>query len=218
MGIGLGSLVDERGGPGGISYLTWLAPGLLAAAAMQTAAGESSYPVMAGIKWQKTYAAALATPLVVRDLILGHLGWIGVRLFQVLFVYAGAIVVVGATDPVPALASIAPALLTGLAFAGIITAYTARLQNETGLSSLFRFGIVPLFLFSGTFFPISQLPGWIQPVAWFTPLWHGVELTRAMALGIRPSFAPAVHIGALVSVLIVGTVISVRFMERRIVS
>lgn len=218
MGIGLGSLVDERGGPGGISYLTWLAPGLLAAAAMQTAAGESSYPVMAGIKWQKTYAAALATPLVVRDLILGHLGWIGVRLFQVLFVYAGAIVVVGATDPVPALASIAPALLTGLAFAGIITAYTARLQNETGLSSLFRFGIVPLFLFSGTFFPISQLPGWIQPVAWFTPLWHGVELTRAMALGIRPSFAPAVHIGALVSVLIVGTAFSVRFMERRIVS
>jgi lipooligosaccharide transport system permease protein len=105
-----------------------------------------------------------------------------------------------------------------MAFAGIITAYTARLQNETGLSSLFRFGIVPLFLFSGTFFPISQLPGWIQPVAWFTPLWHGVELTRAVALGIRPSFAPAVHIGALVSVLIVGTVISVRFMERRIVS
>ncbi|MDP2658093.1 MAG: ABC transporter permease, partial [Candidatus Deferrimicrobium sp.] len=71
-----------------------------------------------------------------------------------------------------------PVLGVGMAFAGIVTAYTARLKDEQGLSSLFRFGITPLFLFSGTFFPVTQLPGWLQPVAYATPLWHGVSLCR----------------------------------------
>ncbi len=217
LGIGLGSLVDERGGPGGIAYVTWLAPGLLAAAAMQTAAGESSYPVMAGIKWIKSYDAALSTPLTVRDIALGHFGWIGVRLAQMLVVYAAVMVAFDAADPLRGLAAIAPALLTGLSFAGVITAYTARLENETGLSSLFRFGIVPLFLFSGTFFPIDQLPTFIQPVAWLTPLWHGVELTRSVALSAATTFSPAVHIGYLLVAGVAGGAMAIRFMERRIV-
>ena len=217
LGIGLGSLVDQRGGPGGFEYVTWLAPGLLAAAAMQTAAGESSYPVMAGIKWIKSYDAALATPITVRDLTLGHFGWIGVRLLQMLVVYATVIIAFDAADLVRGLAAIAPALLTGLSFAGIITAYTARLENETGLSSLFRFGIVPLFLFSGTFFPIDQLPGFMQPIAWATPLWHGVELTRSLALATPSTFNPAVHLAYLAVVGIAGGLLATRFLDRRIV-
>ena len=82
MGVGLGSLVDEGAGSANVGgdYLAFLAPGLLAATAMQTAAGDASYPVMAGIKWRKTYHAALATPLEVRDLVLGHLGWVTIRI------------------------------------------------------------------------------------------------------------------------------------------
>lgn len=218
MGVGLGSLVDDRGGPGGLPYLTWLAPGLLAAAAMQTAAGESAYPVMAGIKWIKTYDAALATPITVRDLVAGHLGWVTIRVTQVSVVFALVITVFGVTGPGQALLAAVPAVLTGVAFAGPVTAYTARLEDETGLSSLFRFGIVPLFLFSGTFFPISQLPDPVQPLAYATPLWHGVELARGFALGIPTTFPPLVHLGYLAVVAAGGSVLATRLLRRRMVS
>lgn len=218
MGVGLGSLVDDRGGPGGLPYLTWLAPGLLAAAAMQTAAGESAYPVMAGIKWIKTYDAALATPITVGDLVAGHLGWVTIRVTQVSVVFALVISLFGVTGIGQALLAAVPAVLTGVAFAGPVTAYTARLEDETGLSSLFRFGIVPLFLFSGTFFPISQLPEVVQPLAYATPLWHGVELARGIALGIPTTFSPLVHLAYLAAVGAAGSVLATRLLRRRMVS
>jgi lipooligosaccharide transport system permease protein len=216
MGIGLGSLVDE--GPEGLRYLTWLAPALLAAAAMQTAAGESSYPVMAGIKWIKSYDAALSTPIEVRDLVAGHIGWATIRVTQVSAVFALMMTVFGVTSVSQALLSVIPGVLTGFAFAGPVTAYTARLQQETGLSSLFRFVIVPLFLFSGTFFPISQLPAAIQPVAYATPLWHGVEMARGIALGIEPSLPIAAHAAYLVVVGAAGSLLAVRILRSRLVA
>ena len=99
MGVGLGKLVDEGAGTASLDlpYLTFLAPGLLAATAMQTAAGDASYPVMAGIKWRKTYEAALSTPLTVADLVIGHLGWISIRLTFVTVVYASIMAAFGAT-------------------------------------------------------------------------------------------------------------------------
>ncbi|HUO45207.1 MAG TPA: ABC transporter permease [Acidimicrobiia bacterium] len=215
MGIGLGSLVDSQGGPGGVPYLVWLAPGLLAASAMQTAAGDSSYPVMAGIKWTKSYHAALATPVSVPALVLGHFGWVSVRLLMSLTVYAGVMVVVGAIDPLRAVFAIFPAVLTGLAFTTPITAWVAQSKSEQGLASLFRFVIVPLFLFSGTFFPITQLPGWLQPFAFLTPLWHGVELSRGAAgLVGHPYFPWYVHVAALTTLIVTGGFLALRFMER----
>ena len=74
-------------------------------------------------------------------------------------------------------------VLTGLAYAPAIFAFSATRENDSGFAMLFRFGIVPMFLFSGTFFPVSQLPDWLEPVAWVVPLWHGVDLCRALALG-----------------------------------
>lgn len=215
MGVGLGSLVDNQGGPGGVPYLVWLAPGLLAAAAMQTAAGDSSYPVMAGIKWTKSYHAALATPVSVPALVLGHFGWVACRLLMSLVVYAAVMVAVGAIAPGRAALAVFPALLTGLAFTTPITAWVAQSKNEQGLASLFRFVIVPLFLFSGTFFPITQLPEWIRPFAYLTPLWHGVELTRGAAgLVDHPHFAWQVHTLALLSLIVAGGYLSLRNMER----
>jgi lipooligosaccharide transport system permease protein len=220
MGVGLGRLVDETSsGPSlDLPYLTFLAPGLLAAAAMQTGAGDASYPVMAGIKWRKNYHAALATPLSVRDLGLGHLGWITIRLTFVTTVFAGAMVLFGATTSLQSAFAVPPAVLTGLAFAALVTAYTARLKDERGLANLFRFGIVPLFLFSGTFFPVDQLPGFIRPFAYVTPLWHGVSLCRGLALsGADFGVHPLVSVAYLIALVVVGAALSVRILTRRLV-
>ncbi|MBI5158059.1 MAG: ABC transporter permease [Acidimicrobiia bacterium] len=217
MGVGLGKLVDAGDSSLAVDYLTFLAPGLLASTAMTTAAGDASFPVMAGIKWRKSYEAILATPIGVGDLVAGHLGWIGVRLTFVTVVYGGVMIAFGATSLVEGLLAVPPAVLTGLAFAAVVTAYTARLKDEQGLSSLFRWGITPLFLFSGTFFPISQLPGWMHPVAYSTPLFHGVELCRGIALDLPAHVDPWISVGYLVTMLLVGWFFATRFMRGRLV-
>jgi len=205
MGVGLGQLVDEGAGTATLDlpYLTFLAPGLLAATAMQTAAGDASYPVMAGIKWRKTYDAALSTPLTVSDLVIGHLGWIGIRLTFVTVVYASIMTAFGATTLVEGMLSVPPAVLTGLAFAGPVMAYTARLKRE--------------FLFSGTFFPIEQLPGALQPLAYATPLWHGVSLCRGLALGLDFTVPPLLSIAYLMAWVFVGGLLAIRMMRKRLV-
>lgn len=218
MGLGLGSLVDDGGGTTQLDfeYLNFLAPGLLAAATMMTAAGESLYPVMAGMKWNKNYHDALATPISIRNLVIGHFGWVTVRILFTAVVFTGVMVAFGTISPATALLVLPPSVLGGLAFAGPVSAYAAQLENETGLSSLFRFVITPLFLFSGTFFPIDQLPNWMEPVAYVTPLWHAVETTRGLALGIETTWAPIFHYSVLVVFLIVGAIIADRFFHRRL--
>ncbi len=220
MGLGLGRLVDERsGGSGldGLTYLAFLAPGLLAATAMQTGAGDSSWPVMAGIKWRRTYEAILATPVGVGSLTVGHIAWVGVRLVFVSVAFVLVMAAFGAVGLWSGLAAVPAAVLTGLAFAAPMVAYTAGLKGEQGLSSMFRFGIVPLFLFSGTFFPISQLPDWLEPVAWVTPLWHGVELCRAIALGLTPTPPVWLSVAYLTAWTVGGTWLAVVRMRRRLV-
>lgn len=213
MGIGLGALVDQGAGRadlGGIPYLSFLAPGLLAATAMQTGAGDGSWPVMAGIRWTKTYFATLATPIGIRDLVVGHLGWVALRLTFVSVVFIGVMAGFGAGHGVGVALAVIPAVLTGLAFSAGTTAFAAYLETDTGLSALFRFGIVPMFLFSGTFFPISQLPAWLQPIANVVPLWHGVELARGAALDLPTAWPPLLHIGYLMIWIVFGTLIAFR--------
>jgi lipooligosaccharide transport system permease protein len=219
MGVGLGKLVDDGTGTAGldIDYLAFLAPGLLAATAMQAAAGDASYPVMAGIKWRKTYHAALATPLRVSDLVFGHLGWMSLRLTFVTVVFALIMTAFGATTITQGLTAVPPAVLTGVAFAGPIMAFTATLRNETGLVAMFRFGIVPLFLFSGTFFPIEQLPDAVEPIAYVTPLWHGVSLCRNLALGLDFAVAPLISVAYLAVLAGAGAILAVGRMGKRLV-
>lgn len=220
MGVGLGRLVDDGSGTAvlDLPYLTFLAPGLLAATAMMTGAGDASWPVMAGIKWRKTYEAILATPVGVSDLVVGHLSWVGIRLVFVTVVYSGVMTAFGATTIAQGALAIPPAVLTGLAFSAVVTGYTARLKDEQGLSSLFRFAIMPLFLFSGTFFPIEQLPGWVQPLAYATPLYHGVSLCRGLALGTGFAIPPLYSIAYLLGMLVVGTILATRLMRRRLIT
>jgi lipooligosaccharide transport system permease protein len=220
MGLGLGSLVDKapaahRVSLGGVSYLQFLAPGLLAAAAMQTAANEAIYPVMEGIKWRRTYHAMLATPLTVADVALGQLLWIAVRIAMTSSVFVVAIVAFGAARSGDVLLALPAAVLTGAAFAAPIAAFTASLDGPQGMANLMRFGIIPLYLFSGTFFPISQLPEWLRPIAYVTPLWHGVDLCRSLALGRATLGGLVAHVVYLLAWTAVGSVLAVsRFRKR----
>jgi len=185
MGLGLGTYVN--GGTGevdGVRYAVWLAPGLLAASAMQTAMQETTWPVMGAIKWHRTYHGMLATPLSVGDVMVGHQLFVAFRVATVCTVFTLVTAALGfAHSPVGAVLGIPAALLTGVAFAAPIAAFSATQERDTGCSLLYRFGMIPLFLFSGTFFPVSQLPDAIRWLAYISPLWHGVSLCRGLALG-----------------------------------
>jgi len=219
MGLGLGSIIDNNPGAeglGGVRYVAFIASGLLAATAMQTGASEGSWPVLAGIKWVKTYHAALATPVRVSDLVTGNLLWMAVRVTLSAVAFAIVSAALGVFAPIEVLAALPAAILTGMAFAAPVTAYTAIAKDETRLAGVFRFAILPLFLFSGTFFPVEQLPGWLQPVAYVTPLWHGVELCRSSAIGSDTALNPIAHLGYLAVWASAGWWFAQRNLRRRL--
>lgn len=221
MGMGLGSLVDTGGAELGVPYLAFVATGLMAASGMQNGAADGAFPVMAGIKWRKSFEGAISTPISPADIVVGRFLWAVVRLTFVLVVFALIATALDAIDLGPALMAVPPGVLTGLAFTTSITAWTVTREDDTSLSTLFRFGIVPLFLFSGTFFPISQLPGFLQPVAYVTPLFHGVELVRKFALPgaddtIVTSVPVWVHVGYLLVMMVLGLYFGARFLKKRL--
>jgi lipooligosaccharide transport system permease protein len=217
MGIGLGLYVNRNGGlPGGVPYLNYIAPALLVTQAMMAAAFESAWPIMAKIMWDKTYLAALNTPLGAMDLLVGDLMWIAFRATLLAALFLAAIVLLGAASSPMVVFAVPVAVLTAIAFAAPIMAFTATQQGDGGFNALFRFGITPLFLFSGTFFPIEQLPLFLQPLAWLTPLYHGVAVARSLSLGQIEPVAGLVHIGALVAFAVAGVVAGRITFRRRL--
>jgi lipooligosaccharide transport system permease protein len=189
---------------------------LLAATAMQVAVGESTWPVLGSIKWWKRYHAMLATPLRVRDVLLGHLGFMLTRVVMTTAVYFAVMAAFGTVPHGYSVLALPAAVLTGMAFAVPVAAFAALQETDVGFSSLFRFGVVPMFLFSGTFFPISQLPAGLRPLAWVTPLWHGVDLCRSIDLGTARAWLTVVHVGYLAALIAVGVVLAQRSYARRL--
>jgi lipooligosaccharide transport system permease protein len=218
MGFGLGELVD-RGSPEtleGARYAAYIAPGLLAAGAMQTAAGEASWPVMAAMKWQRVYHAMLATPLSPRDVLFGHLGWMATRIAVAAASFFVVMVGFGLVSAATAVFAVPAAVLTGVAFAAPITAYAATLEQDEPFALIWRLGIMPMFILSGTFFPVDQLPAWLRAVAYATPLWHGVDLSRDLVLGRPLGAAAVVHIGYLALLAAAGLIWGTRTYTRRL--
>lgn len=220
VGVLLGQLIDDdRARLGGLTYIEFVAPGLLAAMAMQLASNDGMWPIMAGIRWLRTYHAVLATPVGVVELVVGTMAWTAVRVLTAATIFTGVAAVGGAVNsPLAVLAPLA-ALLTGLAFNAPITAFAASLESaEDGwFPALNRFVLVPMFLFAGTFFPVSQLPDWLEPVAWATPLWHGVELCRMLTSGELSALA-LVHVAYLAALIVVGAVVAVRFHRKALLT
>jgi lipooligosaccharide transport system permease protein len=220
MGVGLGSLVDKhhssRGSLGGVSYIAFLAPGMLAAVAMQIGAQESTYPVLGAIKWMRTYFAMLVTPLRVVDVLMGHLLWIMIRITLTVLMFLVVMELFGAGRHWTVVFAVPAAVLTGMAFTLPIVAFSATRDGDAAFAALFRFVIMPMFLFSGTFFPVTQLPGWAQPVAYATPLWHGVALCRSLSLGTADLGGSLLHVGYLVVLTGVGLAVGQHFYRRRL--
>jgi lipooligosaccharide transport system permease protein len=199
MGLGLGKLVDHHGTAslGGVPYLVFLAPGLLAATGMQTGVNEATYPVFVSVKWTKTYQAAAASPLRPADVFHGHLLFVTLRLIMNCAIFIAVAALLGAVSSGWIVAALPVAVLTGLAFTAPIEAWSVSRTKDTSFSLIYRFGMIPMFLFSGIFFPITQLPAWIRPLAYLTPLWHGVALCRALSLGAATWGGALVHVGYL---------------------
>jgi lipooligosaccharide transport system permease protein len=209
LGLGFGSQVQPGAATGGLAYAVYLAPALLAVSAVQNAAMESTYPVLSAFKWQKVYWAITATPVTSGELVGGQLLWIALRL---LFSGAAYLVVAAALGVVHGpgiLLSLLFAVLTGMAFSAPLVAFSATIQSEgQQFNALFRFVVLPMTLFAGTFFPITQLPIFMWPLAWVTPLWHGTELARGAAFGTL-HWLPAVgHTAYLVAWCAIGVVLA----------
>jgi lipooligosaccharide transport system permease protein len=218
MGIGLGSLVDDRaGGIGGTPYLHFVVPAIVATQTMWVAWGESSYQVLGYIKWNMTYQAQLATPLRVRDVLAGHFLAVACHLVMSTVLFMAIAALFGRFDSWWAVLCLPIAVLTGLAFSTPMFAFTATQEGDDGFNIVYRWIVTPLMLFSGTFFPVDQLPGWMQPIAWVTPLWHGVEACRAVSTGVV-SWAPFVgHLAVLALYAAAGALMAERTFTRRLV-
>jgi lipooligosaccharide transport system permease protein len=220
MGVLLGGYVksDPTRLEGASSYLAFVAPGLLAAQTMTTVFGELTYPVMGMIKWQRIYDGMIASPLTVRQIVLSHLVFVTVRVALVSAVFVAVMAPFGVFDsaagvPVAFLVQ----LLLGLAFAAPVYAFSATLRNETGFALVFRLGMIPMFLFSGAFFPIGNLGGAMEWVARLTPLWQGVDLTRMLTLGHVDGGLAVVHVCYLAAMALAGWWLVVRQLQRRLV-
>ncbi len=219
MGVGLGSYVDRGGANAtdGVPYLQFLAPALLVSSIMQGAAGEGTFPVLAGFHWTRRYHAMYATPLTAGAIAFGQLAWTVTHALLVGTIFAAMIVLLGAAATPGIVWSVPIAVLTGVAFSAPIAAFMTTQRDTEAWTNIWRFGITPLFLFSGTFFPIDRLPDLIRPLAWILPLWHGVDLARALALGTvgQEPLLHAAHLVILTAMAGIGVwAMFVRFRRR----
>jgi lipooligosaccharide transport system permease protein len=223
MGLGVGALVDRGPAvlPGGVPYLAFLAPGLMAATCLQSASLEASWPVSGRLLWQRTYAAMHATSLGVADIVVGELGWIALRIGLVALTYSvvSALFIAGTTGAAPSarmLLAVPASVLTGLAMGAPVMAYAFTLTRGQNFNVLHRFIVMPLFLFSGTFFPVSRLPRALQAVALATPLYHGVELSRGLALNTATWLTALGHLAYLGGLAAAGAWLAVRTLREKL--
>lgn len=217
MGIGLGGMIDARSRlVGGFSYLIFIAPGLLAASAAQSAAGEALWPVLGGVKWVRNFHGAVATPISSFAVQCGVLAWCVVRTMGTAAVFLIVASLFGAVPSGWGVLGIPAAGLCALAFAAPLSAFAISQDSDAAFGLIMRIGIVPLFLFSGTFFPISQLPAAIRPVAAISPLWHGVELCRAATTGTFHATALVVHVVVLLGFVAGGLIVGRRTFANRL--
>ena len=221
MGLGLGSLINQSASSSasldGFSYVAFLAPGLLAADGMLIGTLDSTWPVLSAMRWNRSFHAMVATPLRAADLVAGHILWMTARVFLAVGAFAAVMMLFDDTRTLATIAAVPAGVLTGLAFAAPTFAWSCTVEdNGSSFASFQRFVIMPMFLFSGTFFSVSLLPGWLEVVAWFTPLFHGVSLCRGIALGGVPAWQLGIHAAFLLALLVAGLLAARRTLAGKI--
>jgi lipooligosaccharide transport system permease protein len=214
MGFGLGTYLATIQG---IPYKDFIAPGLIASAAMWAAAFETTYNVYIKMEENRLYDALIATPVEVPDLVTGEIAWAATRSLIYGTSFLVVIAAFGLVDSWWALAIPIPLLLGGACFAVIGVGFTALIPKIDLYSYFFTLFITPMFLFSGIFFPLERLPDALEVVAWFTPLYHLVNLMRELATG--PAFWSVVgNTTWLVTVTLLLFPVPVQKMRQRLIA
>ena len=220
VGVGVGTLVDRGAASadvlGDVSYFAFYATAIIATATMFVAGQEALWPTMDGFMWSNAYRAMLSTPIVSRDVVFGQLLRFALRSAITGAGVAAVLVLFDDTRSWGLPLAVLGGVLTGLAFAMPFAAWTATRESDISFPAILRFIVVPMFLFGGAFYPITQLPTALQPVAWFTPLWHGVELCRGAVLGGLSVADVTLHVGVLGLYIAAGTVACLVTFERRL--
>ena len=220
IGIGIGSLVDKNlgdAGVDGVNYLTFLAPALLAAAAIQSASEELMFPVMEGFVWRKTFIAMNATQLTGRSIFYGLMIAAAARSLLTTIIYEAILLLFGAITLAAVPALTISAFFAGMAFAAAMGAASAYVKEDDGFFALVgRFIIAPMFMFSGTFYPLETLPSYLQWIGWISPLWHSTDIGRALSYGHTvDGWLMIVHFAFLAILFVVGTEVGARqFVQR----
>lgn len=221
MGIGLGTLVgqNQHGGVDGVSYLSFVAPALLAAAIFQSSAEEGMFPIMGGFLWNPIFLGMNASPLSPGQIIGGNIIYAVIERFVRALVYYGFMLLFGAVpDPGMGLLAVLAVGLMGLGSGNLVTAYTAGMKRDSGqFNYILRFCVVPLMLFSGTYFPLESMPVYLHWIGWVSPLWHGTQLARDACYGAsEPGWLVAVHLLYLAALAVIGWLLARAIAARRL--
>ena len=217
FGISVGGLVNTSR-LGGESYLSFLVPGMIASTALQVAFGESTWPVQTKFSWMRTYHAQFAAPLAIRDLVFGDMIFLALRVVTTSAVFLLVTSLFGAVHSWWALAVLPACGLLGVAISAPVFAFAATIEGSTNyFAFLQRFIVIPMSLFAGVYYPVSLLPIGVQPLAWISPLWHGVEICRAATHADHGSlWALLGHVAYLVLWAVVGLWLALRQFRRRL--
>lgn len=219
VGIGLGALVNRNnGGIDGVDYLVFLAPALLATAAIQATMDETMFPVLSGFVWDKLFFAMNATQLGARSIVGGILLAAGVRNVFTVLLYEAILLLFGAVplESIPMLT--ASSVLAGFAFGSVMLMGSSFVKKDDGFFAIVgRFIITPMFMFSGTYYPLESLPFYLQWIGWFSPVWHATNLGRALSYGHEvPTWLLFVHVTFLATLLVVGMLVASWQFNRRL--
>ncbi|WP_194409186.1 ABC transporter permease [Microbacterium cremeum] len=226
LAVGLAALIDAPIDDGGqtVPYLVFVAPALLMTSAIAVASEEFTYPVMSGFKWRRYFYGFNASPLSSGQIANGVVAGAGARMGLTVALYFVFIALFfawlqpEALTPATAWLSMPIGLLAGLSFGIPLMAYAATIEDDKGQFALVqRFIFMPMFLFSGTFYPLSNLPDWLEWIGWISPLWHATELGRVVTYGkeVAPLMI-AVHLVYLLVLTIGGLIVARRLFERRL--
>ncbi len=219
MGVGLASLVDANSAAefGGVSYLEFVAPALLVSAAVMTASGEFSYPIMDGFKWRRVFYGPHASPLTPQQIASGHVMASSLRFLLQSLVYFVVVAMFGASPSPWGWVSAIVATVAALSFGLPLMAYAASIKQDKGQFALVqRFIVMPLFLFSGTFFPLDSLPIAVRWIGWISPVWHGTELGRVFTYGMDQNpLLTITHVVFLLATATVGWILVRRQFVKR---
>jgi lipooligosaccharide transport system permease protein len=221
VGIGIGALVDSTSGadnPIGVPYLTFLAPALLATAAIQSAMDETTFPTMQGFLWDKSFFAMISTQLMARDLVGGIMIASSIRCSFNTLIYAGVLVLFGAIPLTSVPVLVFAAIFAGISFAGVMLAVTSFVKQDDGFYAIVgRFVLTPMFMFSGTFYPLESLPIYLQWVGWISPVWHATNLGRNLSYGLEVApWLLAVHVLFMGAILVAGMIVATRKFASRL--